>query len=234
MGSLDDLDESSRDVVEIHSHGSSRLLIPGARAYVHTGIILSETTMKPNDMPLIDWFTSDMHYWHKNILKYADRPFSTIEDMNEALIERHNAVVTPHDFVLVVGDCFFGSYDLAKGIMDRLNGRKGLVRGNHDRSARKMLELGFEFVVDELMINIAGKPVRVNHLPYWNDGRRGDERYDDRFKKLRPQRVRGEALIHGHTHTDQQRDGNMIHVGVDAWGYYPVRMKDVRQLVQSI
>jgi calcineurin-like phosphoesterase family protein len=54
--------------------------------------------------------TSDPHYFHKNILKYqADtRPYATVEEMNEALIARHNAKIGPHDHVWIIGDFSFG------------------------------------------------------------------------------------------------------------------------------
>jgi calcineurin-like phosphoesterase family protein len=202
-------------------------------------LIVNSEERQVDRLPMISWFYSDPHFSHKNIAKvdYADRPWKEgVEDMNEALVARYNAVVQPSDFVLWVGDCFFCSFKKAKEYMGRLNGRKGLVIGNHDRSKRRMAMMGFEFVVDELMISIGERAVRVNHYPYWNDDyvATDDNRGEGRFKELRPPRVQGEVLIHGHTHSKQQRDGNMIHVGVDAWGYAPVRMKDVRELVQAV
>lgn len=78
------------------------------------------------------WFTSDTHFGHKNILEYEKdaRPFSTIEEMHEVLIDRWNSVVKPNDVVYHLGDFCFGKRWI--GIAERLKGRKRLVMGNHD------------------------------------------------------------------------------------------------------
>jgi len=78
------------------------------------------------------WFTSDHHFGHKNILEYEKeaRPFATIEEMHETLIERWNSVVNPNDIVYHLGDFCFGKKNLI--IAKRLNGKKKLVMGNHD------------------------------------------------------------------------------------------------------
>ncbi len=78
------------------------------------------------------FFTSDTHFGHKNILEYEKdaRPFSTIEEMNEIIIERWNSVVTNKDIVYHLGDFAFGRRNI--NIASRLNGKKRLVMGNHD------------------------------------------------------------------------------------------------------
>jgi len=78
------------------------------------------------------FFISDMHFNHKNILEFEGkyRPFKTIEEHDQALIERWNSVVTKRDKVFVLGDFSFGkgSVQVAK----KLNGSKTLIMGNHD------------------------------------------------------------------------------------------------------
>ena len=138
-------------------------------------------------------------------------------------------MVEPSDIVLFVGDVFFTNVEESKRILTSMNGRKLLVLGNHDRSASAMAQIGFDVVVSELNMQIAERRIRVNHFPYWEN--RGD---DDRDKEKRPRRVKGEVLIHGHTHSTKRRDGNSIHVGVDAWGYRPVKMSEVEGLVCEI
>lgn len=117
------------------------------------------------------------------------------------------------------------NFEGSKKILDSLNGRKALVVGNHDRSAGKMVEMGFEFVVDEMTLRLAEHTVRVSHYPYFNEGE------EVRFPHLRPKRIKGQALIHGHTHSKTQRIGTAIHVGVDAHNFAPVSTKRITALV---
>lgn len=78
------------------------------------------------------FFTSDTHFGHKNILEYEKeaRPFETVEEMNEHLIQSWNETVRAKDIVYHLGDFAFGASNVA--IADRLNGNKRLVMGNHD------------------------------------------------------------------------------------------------------
>ena len=78
------------------------------------------------------WFTSDLHFWHKNICKYCNRPFDTVEEMNEAIVENWNKVVKDDDVVFVLGDLGFCGYEKLAPYIARLKGRKYIVQGNHD------------------------------------------------------------------------------------------------------
>lgn len=82
------------------------------------------------------FYTSDSHFSHANIIKYAGRPFSSPQEMDEILIQRWNEVVKPHDHVWHLGDVAMGK-NTADGnalirIMRRLLGHKRLILGNHD------------------------------------------------------------------------------------------------------
>lgn len=148
--------------------------------------------------------------------------------MDAALIERYNKVVAPSDTVLFVGDVFFAPVPYCESVLRAMNGRKLLVLGNHDRSGSAMAKMGFDIVTRELQMQIADRRVRVNHYPYWEQ--RGK---DDRGKEFRPRKVKGEILIHGHSHSRTKRIGNMIHVGVDAWDYKPAKMEEVEELIRE-
>lgn len=78
------------------------------------------------------FFTSDTHFKHANIIKFCERPFGSIEEMNEALIANWNRVVGKDDFVFHLGDFCFGGSEAWNSILDRLNGKIYLVLGNHD------------------------------------------------------------------------------------------------------
>lgn len=96
--------------------------------------------------------TSDTHFRHKNILKYEAefRPFENVEQMNVELINRWNSVVGPMDVVFHLGDFGFTSKNLTRILLSRMNGRKILLLGNHDREQKikreKWIELGFSRV----------------------------------------------------------------------------------------
>ncbi len=179
-------------------------------------------------------FYSDPHFGHKAVIGYCSRPFDSLGDMHEQMVSRYNAVVGPDDWCLWLGDCllYMGEHE-ARAMLARLNGYKGLVIGNHDRSKAWMTRIGFAFAVDQLQMDIAGRKVIACHYPYAGSRRR-DGRGDTRFGHLRPRRLKGQVLLHGHTHSRKRIDGSMVHVGVDAWDYTPATHAQVSELVASV
>jgi len=168
-------------------------------------------------------FYSDPHLGHTNIIEYCQRPFSSAEEMNEALIANYNSLIGPNDTVLWVGDCFFKG---AESLIHQMNGHKVLVVGNHDRSEQTMASLGFDLVMKEAFLNINGVPCRVNHYPY--DGPASSA-------NKRPRRRPGEVLLHGHNHSiDKVTSRDSINVGVDAWYFKPALYSEVAELVSDL
>lgn len=187
---------------------------------------------------MFDAAYSDPHFGHVAILEYENRPFASIDEMNEALIRGYNDVVRPDHTCLWLGDAFLMSYGLAKDIMDRLNGKKIIVPGNHDRSARSLANIGFVVVARDVVFKIGERTVRACHRPYLKTDSRhiktlGQERVA-KIENKHPPRVKGEVLIHGHTHGYRRRFQNMINVGVDAWGYRPVTWQELEEEVAKI
>lgn len=102
------------------------------------------------------WFISDTHFYHDNIIKYCNRPFANIDEMNEALIQRWNSVVGKDDVIWHLGDFVLGKKDNIS-IIKRLNGKINLVLGNHDHQKFKFYyEAGFNRVYD--------RPVIINNF----------------------------------------------------------------------
>lgn len=89
---------------------------------------------------MITWFISDLHFGHRNICRYSNRPFSSIEEMNEVLIQNWNRCVKPSDEIWHLGDFAFGSINFTKKILESLNGRINLIYGNHDGEIIKHLD----------------------------------------------------------------------------------------------
>ena len=89
--------------------------------------------------------TADTHFNHENIIKYCNRPYENVQDMNEDIIKKWNEVVGKDDIVYHLGDYGFGSKEELQKIFNRLNGKKYLIMGNHDLRVGKRyyLDLGF-------------------------------------------------------------------------------------------
>ena len=191
------------------------------------------------------FFTSDTHYWHRNIIQYSHRPFRTldgqldVEAMNLTLVNYWKRRVTSRDLVIHLGDFSFGHPPQGKAIMDQLPGRKVLVRGNHDRWTNKQYyDLGFEKVSQGMfwqspqdgLFYLAHHPMSKSDLP----------------KQARLQ-------LCGHVHTLWPRahtfwatyvdpktgkvthyvkgtpspEGNCVNVGVDVRDYQPVTLEEL-------
>ena len=80
------------------------------------------------------FFTSDLHFGHENVLRFDNRPFETVEEMDDELIKRWNDKVGKGDLVYVLGDLIWKTAtNEAIRIIKRLNGQIILIKGNHDR-----------------------------------------------------------------------------------------------------
>ncbi len=119
------------------------------------------------------FFIADTHFSEESIMKYENRPFTSAESMNEVLIANWNGQVGKDDKVYVLGD--FGVAGLEKQILDRLNGIKYLVKGNHDTQTNEYYrQAGFLEVYDNPMIIegfwiLSHEPLYVNeNMPYAN------------------------------------------------------------------
>lgn len=160
------------------------------------------------------WVISDTHFQHDNILKYTDRPYDTVEEMNEKLIENWNSVVKPQDKIYHLGDVTFGNKNkYITDIHKRLNGRKRLIVGNHDDV--KFLSPYFEKVsmwrmwydLDILMTHV---PVHPSVLE------------ENRFRS-------NEVInVHGHIHETQSPGANYKCVCVEQINYTPIHIEDLK------
>ena len=82
------------------------------------------------------WITSDSHFNHNKEFVYKERGFSSVEEMNETIIERWNKHINPNDIVYHLGDLMLGENEYGKSCVERLNGTIRLIRGNHDTDRR--------------------------------------------------------------------------------------------------
>lgn len=121
------------------------------------------------------WFSSDLHFDHGNILKFQpdSRPYANIDDMNESAIANHNAVVDPDDTVYILGDTAFCNAEKASRFLRRMNGKKHLIIGNHDRKLLKSKDFVqcFDLIRDYAVVDIKhnGKKLKyvLFHFPIY-------------------------------------------------------------------
>ncbi len=162
----------------------------------------------------MNYFCSDQHLFHKNIIKYCNRPFDSVEHMNEEILRRWNEKITPDDTVYVIGDFALGKQDKATEWLSQANGKKILIIGNHDRSPRTMKEIGFDEAHYHLEVTTSNNERwLLSHFPLPLDLIKSYQR-----------------LIHGHHHSGPQSTGKRVNVCVDLWDYMPVTEAQIQAL----
>lgn len=119
------------------------------------------------------YFIADTHFSEENIMRYENRPFRDVKDMNHALIANWNGIVKENDIVYILGD--FGADKQEAFFLSQLNGTKYLVKGNHDTKSNDYYrEVGFQEVYDcPIIMNsfwiLSHEPLYVNsNMPYAN------------------------------------------------------------------
>lgn len=172
----------------------------------------------------MEYFTSDLHLGHENIIKLCNRPFSSVEEMDNFLIESFNRKVKKGDTVYILGDLIWENADAEK-YLKKLNGKKILITGNHDS---KWLNKGdyksyFELITPYLEINSNGHLITLCHYPMleWKNSRK------EGSSKLG-------YLVYGHVHSNVRelynplyQMENALNAGVDINDFCPVTFQNL-------
>lgn len=111
------------------------------------------------------FYIADWHYDHANCIAFDNRPFKTVEEMNEALITNWNNAVSAEDTVYVLGDMFWCKPTEAIEVLDKLNGQKFLIQGNHDRCRDTQFRNKFVKIDEYMEIKDDDKDVVLCHYP---------------------------------------------------------------------
>lgn len=173
------------------------------------------------------YFTSDTHWGHKNILKYSNRPYKDVDEMNQHLIINWNSRVRPEDTIYHLGDFSFLDVVGTKKVLDRLQGRIFFCRGNHDQvlEKNKHLQDRFEDVHDYYELKFQKKNGEGGHIVMshfamlvWNKSHRGS------------------YMLHGHSHGSLKYPHPMriMDVGVDPQKYFPISLEEVEKHMEKI
>ena len=122
------------------------------------------------------YYIADTHFGHAGVIKFSDRPFADVEEMDRTMIANWNARVQPEDDVYIVGDFIWhGGTDAATDLAKKLNGRKYLIKGNHDWKYLKCPDYRAQFVeiADMIEVVLDGNRIVMCHYPMleWNGGR---------------------------------------------------------------
>jgi len=166
------------------------------------------------------WIVSDTHFGHANILKFVDKDgslirgarFSSLEEMDEHLVDQWNSVVKDGDKVYHLGDVYFGQ---GHRVLHRLKGQKRLILGNHDNGKDQNLIQHFGRIqvwrmFPEHNMLFTHVPVHPNSLEYqvkWN--------------------------IHGHLHQHLVDDTRYYNVSVEQINYTPIHIEDIKAQMQA-
>jgi calcineurin-like phosphoesterase family protein len=173
------------------------------------------------------FITSDLHFNHDREFVWKVRGYESVYEMNEAIVERFNSVVQPGDDVYILGDLCLGGGGPAilaanKELIERLNGRLHIIRGNHDTEPRVRMYASCANVVDEIkwadMLNYKGYHFYLSHFPTLTSNLEKES-----LKKCT-------CNLFGHTHqtTNFHLDMPfMYHVGVDSHNCYPMNLDDI-------
>lgn len=163
------------------------------------------------------WITSDTHFNHKNIIKYCNRPFVDVENMNKELIERWNNTVAKDDIVYHLGDFMLGSRSGLNTMVSKLNGRINIVLGNHDNlKYMDYINAGFNRVYDRPVL--IQDYIILSHAP--------------KFTNLSTPYIN----IFGHVHDDP----NIMTISptgacvcCERWDYKPVLLDDILKRIKE-
>jgi calcineurin-like phosphoesterase family protein len=172
------------------------------------------------------FFTADNHFSHKNILKFEARPYASIEEMNEGLIQKWNNRVKDNDSIYILGDIFFGKGADANKLIRRLNGTKYLIRGNHDsflndndfdKSLFRWVKDYFTFKQNNIKYILFHYPIQVWDCQHHNA-----------------------IHLYGHVHSNKDNHhpllvtlNNAHNVGVDVNNYEPISIEEVNKIVKK-
>ena len=164
------------------------------------------------------YLIGDLHLDHTNIIKYCNRPFSSVEEMNETLIKRWNETVTVEDTVYYLGDIAYGKGSRSGSWWwQKLNGKKTLIKGNHDRkeSIRGIIPVHKWHIVE-----LSGIEFLLIHSPDYDK-----PKWDG-------------WIIHGHHHNNYpdkyplvNKEKKTINVSAELLDYYPLSLDKLLTLL---
>lgn len=150
------------------------------------------------------WIISDTHLFHTNIIKYCNRPFNNIDEMNLTIINNWNSKISSNDNIVHLGDFALTTKSNFIELIKILNGNIFLMIGNHDRFSVSFYERNGISVIAKRDLVIQWENIYFSHRPvivpenYYN--------------------------IHGHIHEKESEYKNQINVSIEQMNYKPIKL----------
>jgi calcineurin-like phosphoesterase family protein len=158
------------------------------------------------------FYISDTHFGHENVIKFDKRPFENVQEMNEGMMANWNSVVNKDDLVYILGDFMWKFKDEDFDFVKKLNGRKRLIKGNHDKCHGSNFKRLFEAINDYEVIKDGDRTVVMSHFPM--------VAYDGSF--------RGRNVhLFGHCHITKEYDFILDYIQRNKCEDYPMRMYNI-------
>lgn len=181
------------------------------------------------------YFISDLHLFHKNVINFDNRPFKSVQDMNDSLVKNWNDKITDDAIIFYMGDLSFQSFNKTKEVISELKGKKYFIIGNHDNySDIKKMDKFIDiydyvdlYVKDETPIDNLGTQqlLCLSHyaILQWN------RKHHNSFH------------LHGHSHQQLSKNpdydwyykGLVLDVSCNGINYTPISYNEVKQLMLS-
>ncbi len=166
------------------------------------------------------FYIADTHFFHGNMIKYENRPFKDVEEMNETIVANWNRKVAENDEIYILGDFAFCNGDKVNELLDRLNGKKYLITGNHD-SFMKYKEFDrskFVSIRDIMKVSDNKTKIVLCHYPIavWESQHHGSLHFYGHIHKLGFDRF-----------PDYAHKENSYNVGADLTGFEPVTLDEI-------
>ena len=163
------------------------------------------------------FFTSDQHFYHKNVIKYCNRPFNSVEEMNEEIILRFNSVINNNDLCYFIGDvAFIHSVKETIMLLKKLNGFKILIVGSHDEVTKNVNGI---FVKKTPLLQIKYNKNQIT-LCHYN-------------MRVWPASHYNSIQLFGHSHGNLNPVGKQYDVGVDSNNFSPIHIDDVLKIIET-
>lgn len=169
----------------------------------------------------MQYFGSDWHLGHANIIKYDKRPFKDVEEMNRTIIKNYNDIVKPEDEFYFLGDFCMGDHSKAESYMQQLvPNKKFFISGNHDKWSTIELYKKYGTYLGKMAeITIQKKPITLCHyaMRVWNHSHHGAYH------------------LYGHSHGTLPEDPNSLSfdVGTNCWNYKPISFEEVQRKMNT-